>query len=558
MERRNKSSRKSDVEQESDRLSGGDALFLHLEREGMPLNVASVSIFEGVIPLEPCIRFIEFKLPLIPRYRQRVVIPPFNIGLPAWEYDPAFDTHNHVHEITLRHGTEAELKGVAGKVLSTVLDRRRPLWDFTIVRGLKGNRTAIITRMHHCLADGLAGVALLNALMDTTPKVPRLPKRKLPLPTSNPKNPSALLFDGLVTSSFSVVQRILSAQMELLNVVERVLAAGGNGSVENSHLHPGNVPASRMPSLEELTRFMPEVTSSTQRLPFNVICYGPQKYSWAEIPLAEIKAVKNAFGATINDVVLTIMTATIRRYVEMQGVRVRGRLLRFGVPVNIRRKGGADATHLGNQITFIPVTIPLDIRSPRKLLTAIRERVAFLKSAHVAELVGLAGSVLGAIPMAAQVIAGAVANELPLGLCNLVCTNVPGPEVPLYLMSHKLLRCYPYVPIGGDLGLNSAVLTYDGIAHFGFSGNVHAAPKLACLDAYLKTSFAELKKDAGIGSPRAPEKETTRKAKSAIRPKTNRRADKPEIPPAIPITSAWPNPLPQTEQEKDHPTALAV
>lgn len=552
---------KSAVNDESNRLSGGDALFLHLEREGMPLNVASVSIFEGAIALNACTRFIESKLPLIPRYRQRVVTPPFNIGLPTWEYDSTFDIRNHVHELKLTHGTDAELKAVAGKILSKVLDRQRPLWDFTLVQGLKGNRTAIITRMHHCMADGLAGVALLNVLMDTSPKVPRLRKRKLPVPEAKRKDTATQLLDGLLTSSSAIAQRILAAQMEFVDVIEKVAAADRSHAEAQSLSQPGNNAVAGMPTWEEFTRFMPEVTSITQRLPFNLICRGAQKFDWAEIPLAEMKAVKNAYGATINDVVLTIVTSTVRRYVEMRGVQVRGRLLRLGVPVSVRRsRNDANANTLGNRITFIPVTVPLDVRSPRKLLAAVRERVAFLRRAHVAELVGLAGSMLGAIPMAAQVVAGSIANELPLGLCNLVCTNIPGPEAQLYLMSHKLLRCYPYVPIGGDLGLNCAVLTYDGIAHFGFSGNVLAAPRMDRLASFLKVSFAELQQAAPVSAPSRrskPRKAKPRKAKPRV--PAERVIAQSDFPPAIPNRpERVPTQTIKGEKKDEFPSAVAV
>jgi diacylglycerol O-acyltransferase len=293
---------------------------------------------------------------------------------------------------------------------------------------------------------------------------------------------------------------------------------------------------------------MPELTASTQRLPFNVICRGPQNFRWAEIPLADIKAVKNACGATVNDVVLTIVTSAIRYYAELQGVRIRGRLLRIVVPVNVRGRG--DAGDLGNRITFLPVTVPLDIRSPRKLLAAIRERMAFLKSAHVAELVGLAGSMLGTIPTMAQVVLGSIANELPLGFCNVICTNVPGPETPLYLLGHKMLRCYPYVPIGGDLGINCAVLTYDGTAYFGFTGNAHGAPNLGRLETFLTASFGELRKAARI--------DPQRRRRASARPKaapTASPAPMPE-PPAVPTAIRIPvvpvratSPMPQEENE---------
>src|SRR5690348_18335152 len=164
-------------------LSWGDAIFLYLEREGAPLHIASVNIFEGRIPLASCRRFIASKLPLIPRYRQRVVTAPFNIGLPTWEYDPDFDIRNHIREVKLRHGTEAELQAAAGKLLTLRMDRRHPLWDFTLFP-LPGNRTGILARIHHCLADGIAGVGLMNVIMDPTPVRHRLPRKPRPFQRS--------------------------------------------------------------------------------------------------------------------------------------------------------------------------------------------------------------------------------------------------------------------------------------------------------------------------------------------------------------------------------------
>src|SRR5207237_1206342 len=165
-------------------------------------------------------------------------------------------------------------------------------------------------------------------------------------------------------------------------------------------------------------------SAATQPLPFNVICRGPQKFGWAEIPLADIKAVKNAFAVTVNDVALALVTSAFQHYGELRGVRIKGRLLRIVVPVNVR--GNGNAGDLGNRITF-----------------------------------------------------------------------VPGPTTPLYLLGHKMLRCFPYVPIGGDLGINCAVLTYNDTAYFGLTADVHAAPDVGRLERFLNTSFAKLSRAAG-------------------------------------------------------------
>jgi diacylglycerol O-acyltransferase len=499
-------------------LSSGDALFLYFEREGQPINVASVSVFEGVVPLDRCIEFIESRVPLIPRYMQRVIAPLYNIDLPSWEYDPEFDVRNHVREIVLKRGTEAEFKDVAGRILSTTLDRKRPLWDFTLVRGLKGNRTGAVIRMHHCLADGIAGVGLLNALMDPSPTPPRLPKDKdkEPFHPPRPTGEKSLLND-LISSSMTAVQRFLAAESELLTIAKQVIAGVEKPpEAAETRAESATNPEARVPLIDELQRVLPELAATPNRLPFNTVCRGPQKFNWAELPLAEIKAVKQACGATVNDVVLTVVTSTVRRYAELHGVQLKGQRVRIIVPVNIRSTG--QASDLGNRITFLPVDIPLDIADPRELIEAVRAAMSRARSAHLPDLVGLLGTLLGAIPTALQALAGPLVSELPLRLCNFICTNVPGPQVPLYFLGHRLLSCHPYVPIGGEMGMNCAVLTYDGTAFFGFTGDAHAIPDLELLDKLLTTSFAELRKAVGVCLTRQSRPQTKKKANPASDP----------------------------------------
>jgi diacylglycerol O-acyltransferase / wax synthase len=481
-------------QQRGDRLSWGDTVFLHLEREGMPLNVASVCVFEGEIPFGACLRFVESKLPLLPRYLKRVVSPPFGIGLPSWEYDPTFKLRNHVHELTLQRGTDAELKAVAGKILSKVMDRQHPLWDLTLVHGLKGNRTGLIVRLHHCLADGIAGVGVMNVLFDASPVAPRLPRKRLKLPIPRQRDPLTSLVSGVVDSYSDVVKRILSALEDMVSIAEQVAANGSR-----------DLPA------DQFSRLMPEITAFTERLRFNVTYRGPQKFTWAEIPLADIKAIRQSCGTSVNDVILALMTATIRRYSEFHGDRVKGRLLRMMVPVNLR--GNESPCALGNRISLVPVTIPLNIRNPRKLLAAAHERTNFLKRVHAAELVSLAGGLIGFFPTSVQALAGPLMSQLPITPFNMVCTNVPGPQFPLYLLGHEMLRCYPYVPIGGEMAVNCAILSYNGTVYFGFSGDVHAAPDLGRLETFLQQSFAELREAA---SGRKPQKKKKKRVRTKV------------------------------------------
>ena len=510
------SSHEQNVEQ-GDRLSWGDTVFLHLEREGMPLNVACVCVFEGEFPFKACIQFVESKLPLIPRYLKRVVPPPLNIGLPSWEYDPTFDILRHVHEVTLKHGSDAELKTLAGKILSTVMDRQHPLWDMTVVHGLKDNRSGLIFRLHHCLADGIAGVGIMNVLMDASPVAPRLPRRKLRLEIPPPRGVLTSITNGCVDTYSEFVKRILDAMADVSSMAERFAANGGSLATD------------------EFAGLLPELSASTERLRFNVFYRGPQKFAWAEVPLAEIKAIKHRCGTSVNDVILALVTATIRRYLELHGDSVQGRLFRMMVPVNLR---GSDTTReLGNRISLVPVTIPLDIRKPLKLLAAVHKRTEFLKRAHAAELVSLTGGLIGMFPTSAQALGGHILSRLPFTPFNMVCTNVPGPQYPLYLLGHKMLHCYPYVPVGGEMALNCAILTYNGTAYFGFSGDVHAAPDLRRLEGLLQSSFTELREAAGVTPPR---KKAEIKNKKRVPAKARVASTSKLAPTAVPVSASVP------------------
>lgn len=514
----------------SDRLSWGDTVFLHLEREGMPLNVASVCTFEGEISFADCVRFVEAKLPLLPRYMKRVVSAPFGIGLPSWEYDPEFDVSRHLREVKLARGTETELKALAGKLFSKVMDRSHPLWDMTLVRGLRGHRTGILFRMHHCLVDGIAGVGIMNVLLDAKPDAVCLPKKKVKLHVPPPRDALTSLTAGFVDSYSDMVKRILSAMTDLLTMAERAAASGGS-------VDP-----------KDFATLFPEITAFTERLRFNVLYRGPQKFACTEIPLERVKAIKQASCTSVNDVILAIVTATVRRYCELHGERVKGRLLRMMVPVNLR--GSVITSDLGNRISLVPVTIPLDIRDPLPLLAAVHKRTEFLKRMHAAELVSLAGGLIGMFPTSVQGLAGPLASQLPVTPFNLVCTNVPGPQFPLYLLGHKLLDWYPYVPVGGEMAVNCAILSYNGKLYFGFSGDVHAAPDLKRLEELLLVSFNELRQSVDL---RKPEKVKSRKKRRAVpaAARNTAKAEPAQVPlarPASPTnTKREPKPAPIAE-----------
>jgi diacylglycerol O-acyltransferase / wax synthase len=491
-------------------LSFGDALFLHLEREGTPLNIASLAIFDGELSTTDVRRFVASKLPQIPRYMQRVVVPPFNMGLPHWEFATDFKLTDHIHEISMKRGTISELKSIAAKILSPTMDRRHPLWDLTLIHGLKQRRTGMIVRIHHCLADGISGMGLLNVLMDSTPEVPVLKDHKIRVPRAVLRAPGADLVDSAMQSWFSVLERLLQAGNEVLTLAQRATVGTTTGNGEsNEHSE-----ASRAQHQDQMMRLATELAGIPDRLPFNVLCQGPQRYEWTEVPLGDLKAIRNACGTTTNDVVLAILTAAFRRYTKLRGVNVRGRSIRIVVPVSTRDRH--QSAELGNHISFAPFSAPLGISNPRKLLEVVHERMEFVKSARVAEFVSFAGTLLGAIPTPMQAVLAPVLSELPISVCNTICTNVPGPKKPLYLLGHEMLSAYPYVPIGGEMGINCAVLSYNGTVYFGFTGDEQAAPDLQKFPACVDESVAELKAAFGLREPRASRKNKAPRAQEAV------------------------------------------
>jgi len=489
-------------------LSFIDAFFLYLEQPGAPLNVASISAFEGLITLDQCMEYVETKLPAIPRFLQRVVPSPLGIGAPTWQFDSNFNIRNHVREITLKRGTEAEWKVAVSEVLSGNLDRNRPLWDITLFHGLKGQRTGVVVRTHHCLVDGVAGVGLLKELLDESSIPPPKHRKKRPVEEHPRPDLGAVLLDGLMNSCFSTAQALLTAHSELLRMAQQASFPKDKQTQTESGGENGDGPLSRVAPLGEVARLLSELAQPTEKLPFNVLCRGPQKFEWAEIPMAEIAAVRKACGATVNDVVLTTLTAALRRYELLHIENPKRRKLRIVVPVNVRAAGEAAGT--GNRITFLPVDIPVEVHDPRELLALIQKRVGFSKTAHAAELVALAGVLMDAIPTALQSLAGRFLSQLPISLCNSICTNVHGPSTPLYLLGHKMLSSYPYVPIGGEMGMNCAVMSYNGSLFVGFTGDAPAIPDLGRLGKLFSESFAELR-DAVV-VPEAKSKQPRRKA----------------------------------------------
>jgi diacylglycerol O-acyltransferase / wax synthase len=477
------------------RLSSLDAAFLNFEKKEAPMHIGSVSVFEGEIPFNKFIHNISSKLHLLPRYRQRVTPAPFNLSHPTWEFDPDFDIKNHVFRRKLdAPGTDAELAALAGRLFTPLMDRGKPLWDIYLIYGLTGKRMAMICRVHHCMVDGISGVDLLRIIMDLSPDGPPAPSPEpAPPPTTSP-DATRRFFDSLLGGMQEGMTRWTDFQNSLVNLAQS-LTSGPAGAV--------------LPGLGQL---FPSLVAPTSRLPFNRPCSGERRFVWSTFSFAEARAIRGVLKGTVNDVVLTVLAGAVANYVKQHGQETAGRSLRVMVPVSLRREEQRGT--LGNLVSLVPLEIPLDLDDPLARFRHINHKTLAMKQARLAEGINLLTALVGALPASVQSLVGAMAS-FPLPPVNMVATNVPGPQVPLYLMGQRMMAYYPYVPVGYAVGCGCAIMSYDQKLYFGLTSDVQAMPDVDSLREYLEESFVDLRKAAGVDEIEPPAIRAARARKRA-------------------------------------------
>lgn len=464
------------------RLSGMDAFFLYAEREDQPMHVGATCLFEGRIPYLQFMKNLEARLHLIPRYRQRVVPSPLGIGHPTWEDDPDFNIRNHVFRVKVKApGGEKELRQLTGKIFTGTLDRNKPLWEIYVVEGLENKLGSLIFKVHHCMVDGVAGIGLAFVLFDMSPDPPKL--RKKPFNPDPMPDRTTLLMDALRDSAAESLEHWGRLQRSLLDFgkkdegIDLALSLRKFGqTLVSSFLLPLN------------------------RLPFNKPLNGKRVVVWRSYSFTDARAVRAVAGGTFNDVILTAIGGAIRKYllVKNRDSKRLPRSIRILVPVNVRQEHERGA--MGNRVSFLPVEVPIHIEDPIERLQATHLKTAELKEARVSTAVSLMFEAAQGLPAQLQAVAlGAVANPslqafLPTGMppANLICTNVPGPNIPLYVLGRRLLATYPKVPVVMEMGINFAISSYDqrlfvNICADGVVGN--DAEKIG---EFLDASFEEL------------------------------------------------------------------
>ena len=461
-----------------DRLSAQDASFLVFETPNAPMHVAGTQIFEagalrtadGGIDIERIREATRAVLHLVPRYCQKLAWIPY-FKHPVWVDDRDFNLDYHIHHTGLpRPGGKAQLRGLVSRVVGQRLDRSRPLWETWGVEGLEGDRFALITKVHHCMIDGQAGVDLSQILLspnaetvgldgDTPPFIPR--------PAPQPRD---LVFDELL--------RRAVLPMRAANSIQSIVRKEG--------AYPSVV--TRVRALSEMFSWLFNARSDT---PLNGSLSPHRRFDWLVTSLEETKAVRRAFDCSLNDVVLAVATGAIREFLLRRHVRPEGIKFHVSAPVNVR--GGDDDRRFGNRVSSWIVELPVDAGDPLERLRHISAQTRQLKESRAALGVEM---MMAATEFAPRLLLPFVARASSLPI-NMVVTNVPGPQFPLYLFGARMEASYPLVPLLEGTGLGIALLSYDGKLCWGVNADYAMVPDLTAFCAGIERSFAELKDLAG-------------------------------------------------------------
>jgi diacylglycerol O-acyltransferase len=461
------------------RLGPEDNSFLVYDTDTTPMNIGAIAVFEGDVPLDGFIENISSKIHLLPRYRQIVVPAPLGIGRPTWEEDVRFDVRRHVFEVELEPpGTMEQLFAESARIHESRLDRKKPLWEIYLARGMEGGNTGMIAKVHHCLVDGVGSISLLLIVLDPSPDAQPTTATAEEYSPHDVPPPLERMSDAVFDTVAEGFNTVIDAEERLLDVAT---GAGGDWL--------------RMMGAS-LRTALPYFLFPAKKTPFNRPFSGERSIMGLAADLEEVNRIRKVTGGTVNDVALSVLGGALARYLESHGEDVDNRIVRIFTPVNVRHTDEKDK--LGNRFSMLLVEVPVGVRDPINRLQLISERTAQLKKEHVSEGVERISNAVFAMPAPlskAMIDAGA----LPLDqMGNMVCTNVPGPRFPLYSIGHKMLSMYPIVPIAWEMGIGCAILSYNGTIHLALNADAGAAPDARLLSDYLVETYVELREAAGV------------------------------------------------------------
>ena len=486
------------AQEHGDRLTAVDASFVAQEGPVSHMHIGAVMIFDGPAPAyDDLADHIRARLHLVPRFRQKLAFPPVETGRPLWIDDPSFNLEYHVRDTALPvPGSETQLRALAARIHSQALDRSKPLWEMWLVQGLERGRFALITKTHHALVDGVSGVDLATVLFDLGP----VPVR--------PEHPAAVWTPHATPSGLELAAR------GVRGVASLPLEAAGR--VIDAALHPSESLQETREALEGLGEVVWAALNPAPTTPLNVEIGPHRRLVWVRQDLRDFKRVKDALGGTVNDVVLATVAGALQKWLRSRGVRTEGLELRALVPVSIRARDEHD--QLGNRIAAMRGPLPVYVEDPVARLHVVRHAMDGLKDSKQA----LGAEVLAGMQALAPPTVFAQASRLNFStrLFNLLVTNVPGPQFPLYLLGRELQDLFPVAFLPKNHALAIAIMSYDGGMDFGLLGDYDAMPDLDRIGEMLGESLGELLEAADAAAERNGTGDASSRARTS-RPRTS-------------------------------------
>jgi diacylglycerol O-acyltransferase len=451
-----------------ERLSSLDASFLYLERPAMHMHVAALSVFsrrdDGPLTYEHVARVTEARLHLAPRLRQRVLRLPGGLARPLWVDDDRFELDFHLRRAAIpTPGGRLQLERAAGRVLSRPLDPAKPLWELYVFEGLADDRTAVLLKMHHALADGISGMLIASALFDLSADAELGPPPRSAWTPEAVPSAAELAIDAVQDMVFHPVEALVR--------------------VAEAPVHAAAVVGQTLDGLRSLAGMgMPP------RGPFDVRVGPNRRFATAEVPFELVHDVKRSLGGTINDVVLAAVGGGLHDLLHARGEPTKGRVLRVMIPVSVRSR--AQEGDVGNRVAPAFVDIPIGKMTPGSRLKRVRRATEELKGSAMAvsadKIIGLGAYAPPALhAMAARLVSR---NRW----FNLVVSNIPAPQVPMYLAGARLEASFPAMPLGESCALSIACTSLGGTMAFGLTADWDALRDIAVLARGIESAFAEL------------------------------------------------------------------
>jgi len=473
-----------------ERFTSLDRFFLDVESDNTHMHVAGAMLFEagplrtpeGGIDIERIRQYIGSRLHLIPRYRQRLAYVPLE-NHPVWVDDDHMNIRYHVRHSSLpRPGSLRQLKRLAGRIMSQKLDRGKPLWELWIIEGLEDDRFAMISKTHHCMIDGVSGVDLMGVLLSASAQ------REFDAPPNWNPQPAP---SGLQMLRDEVWRRA-TMPLDLLGLAREAAS------------QPRELCMRARDAATALTGMLGEGMRGASDTPLNRSVGSYRRFDWITMDLADVKRVKNALGGTVNDVVLAIVAGAAGRFLEHRGItRKQQEQMEFRVfcPVSVRDP--SERGRLGNKVSGMIIPLPVDERDPHRLMATIHQNTSHVKESKQA----LGAEVLAAVSDFTVPVLLSLGARLATRTraYNMIVTNVPGPQLPLYMLGARLAEAFPLVPLFVNQALGVALFSYDGKLCWGFNSDWDLVPDLHDFVEALQTSFAELVAAAGADQSSGPD-----------------------------------------------------